>query len=235
MSFNEDKWYILHKTKKRRRVINTYLMNGIRLQSQTHNPYLGVELQDDLKWDTHITNATSKENKCPGFLRRNLARCPERVKEQAYNAIVRPHLEYASSALDPFLKKDISRIEAVQRRALRFVTNNYDRSSGTVTELYRRLSWDMLEKMRTIQRLCMFQKITYGYTYVALPSYLYARTIETRSATRSRFTNLSTSCDVYKYSFLPRKVREWNSLPTELVIIGDTQYLFKQKLTEVLA
>ena len=143
--------------------------------------------------------------------------------------VVAALLEYAFSFLK---KKDINMIEAVQRRALRFVTNNYDRSSGTVTELYRRLNWDTLEKRRTIQRLCMFQKIMYGYTHIALPSYIYARTIETRSATRSRFTNLMTSCDVYKYSFIPRTVREWNSLPTELVVIGDTQ-LFKQKLTEV--
>ena len=94
-------------------------MNGIRLQSRPHNPYLGVELQDDLKWDTHITNATSKANKCLGFLRRNLARCPEKVKEQAYNAKVRPQLEYASSAWDPFLKK--TSIGSKQYNAGRFV------------------------------------------------------------------------------------------------------------------
>ena len=58
-----------------------------------------------------------KANLSLGFLRRNLSSCPEGVKEAAYKAIVRPHVEYASSVWDPHFKKHIKQIEGVQRRA----------------------------------------------------------------------------------------------------------------------
>jgi hypothetical protein len=45
------------------------------------------------------------------------------VKEQAYKALVRPSLEYACSVWDPHLKADINKMEMVQRRAARYVTN----------------------------------------------------------------------------------------------------------------
>ena len=76
-----------------------------------------------------------KANLSLGFLWRNLSSCPERVKEAAYKAIVRPHMEYASSVWDPYLKKHVKQIEGVQRRAACFVKNCYMREPGAVTNL----------------------------------------------------------------------------------------------------
>ena len=42
-----------------------------------------------------------------------------------YLALVRPHLEYASSTWDPHLQKHIQQIDMVQRRAARVVKSNY--------------------------------------------------------------------------------------------------------------
>ena len=65
-------------------------MNGIALETRSHNPYLGVEIQDDLKWTKHINQSTAKANRNLVFMRRNLSKCHEKVKEQAYCALVRP-------------------------------------------------------------------------------------------------------------------------------------------------
>jgi hypothetical protein len=42
-----------------------------------NNPYLGLQISDDLKWTTHITNVTMKANATLRFLRRNLKYCPK--------------------------------------------------------------------------------------------------------------------------------------------------------------
>ena len=47
------------------------------------------------------------------------------VKEAAYKTFVWPHLEYASAAWDPYLKKHTTQIEKVQNQAARFVSNDY--------------------------------------------------------------------------------------------------------------
>ena len=78
---------------------------GKVLDSVTHHPYLGVKLSRNLDWGQHVNNKVMKANLSLRFLRRNLSSCPEEVKEAAYKAIVRPHVEYASSVWDPHLKK----------------------------------------------------------------------------------------------------------------------------------
>ena len=60
-----------------------------------------------------------------GMLRRNLRSTPEKTKELGYKSLVRPMLEYASSLWDPHIAKDIGKIEAVQRRAARFIKSKY--------------------------------------------------------------------------------------------------------------
>ena len=53
----------------------------------------------------------------PTFIRRNVCRFPESIKETLYKAIVRHHLEYASGAWNPHLKNVINKL----RKASRFV------------------------------------------------------------------------------------------------------------------
>ena len=158
-----------------------------------------------------------------------MAKCPEKIKKQTYCAIVRPHLEYASTAWDPHLKKDITQLEAVQRRAARFVKNDYNREPGTGTSIYRDLKWRSLEERRKMARLALFHKILNQNVCVRLPSYIYINPLNTRSSTRSRLTSISATCNVYKYSFMPRTITEWNSLPVAVTSQKNTE-LFKTQL-----
>ena len=63
------------------------------MEAVDHYKYLGVELSSDLNWDFHIAGIIGTANRSLGFIRRNLNKCPENVKEQAYLALVRPQLE----------------------------------------------------------------------------------------------------------------------------------------------
>jgi len=57
------------------------------------------------------------------------------AKEKAYLFLVRPLLEYASSAWYPYHKCDILNLEICQRRAARFVEGNYTRQASVTTML----------------------------------------------------------------------------------------------------
>ena len=138
MIFNPLKCYVLKITKKKKTVDFDYNINGQTLETVASNPYLGAELTNTMSWDKQVQKVVAKGNKALGFIRRNVGSCPEEVKKQAYLALVRPHLEYASSAWDPHLQKHIQQIEMVQRRAARFIkrpwySDNITRTTGITT------------------------------------------------------------------------------------------------------
>ena len=124
ISFNNKKCHLLSVQKKGHHVNSQYKLYGNILKIVEHHPYLGIELQSDLKWDHHIKQITGKAT---------LSRCPEHTKERAYAALVRPPVDFASAVWDPHLKKDIKEVEKMQRRAARFVNGVYQREDGIVT------------------------------------------------------------------------------------------------------
>ena len=147
-------------------------MGNEALERVSHHPYLGVEITDNLKWSHHINNIVGKANKVLWFLRRNLSRCPKSIKQQFYMALVRPHLEYACAVWNPHIKADIQKIEMVQRRAARFISNNYNRSDGAVTSILNNLNLSSLEERRKNIRLTIMYKINSGDIAIPVPTYI---------------------------------------------------------------
>jgi len=45
---------------------------------------------------------SAKATKTLNFVRRNIYRCPPDVKALAYTSLIRPHLDFASAAWDPY-------------------------------------------------------------------------------------------------------------------------------------
>ena len=89
------------------------------------------------------------------FVKRNLTNCSTTIKKQAYLALVRPIMEYASPVWDPYYNSDIYKLEKVQRRAARWALSDYSRESS-VTSLLSSLKWPTLQQRRLLSRLITF-------------------------------------------------------------------------------
>jgi hypothetical protein len=61
---------------------------------------------------------------------------------------------------DPHTQANINKVESIQRRAARFVTNNYD-PRASVTTLLQDLNWPTLQHRRQLAKLIMMYRITY--------------------------------------------------------------------------
>ena len=60
----------------------SYTLEGTVLENVDIIKYVGVTtITNDLKWNTHITNICTKDNRTLGFLRRNLFSCPNMLKK----------------------------------------------------------------------------------------------------------------------------------------------------------
>ncbi len=195
-----------------------YKLNNEVLNVVSKYPYLGVEIQDDLNWHTHIQKICSKANKVLGLLKRNISSCSPATKSLAYLSLVRPCVEYASSVWDPFLQKHINELEQIQRRSGRFVYSDYRRSSSASAMLHK-LHWPTLQSRRTQARLMVFYKAVNGL--IAVPvDHLRRSSRVTRETSGSAvsFTRLSSKCNTYKNSFFCRTITDWNKLGHDIRI-----------------
>ena len=73
MKLNISKCYNMRVSHPRRnKIISSYKIHNHILSSVDHHKYLGITIQNDLKWHQHIQSITSKANQTLALLIRNL-------------------------------------------------------------------------------------------------------------------------------------------------------------------
>ena len=226
MDFNPSKCYVLSITKRQVPLSYPYTINGIQLEHVKSHPYLGLELDSTLSWNQQLKKTLSKSQRNLNLLRRNLHGCSTKTKETAYKTLVRPTLEYASSAWDSYQQTQIDDLERVQNKAARFVCNQYQRDAS-VSAMKEALDWRFLQERRLIARLTLWYKALHGQAAVHIPPYYKqtpvpspnSDTPKTRSQTshNSRFQAPTATIDNWKYSYFQRTIRTWNILPNHLI------------------
>ena len=151
----------------RSEIINTaYTLHGQVLEVVTSARYLGL-----VSWNSHIDRITASANRTLGYIHRNIKTKNQKVRETAYNTLVRHQLEYSAPIWDHTQeKRHPANWKKIQRRAARWTTSDYDTRSS-VTAMLNRLGWRTLEQRRADARLCLFYKIVYGLVAVPLPEY----------------------------------------------------------------
>ena len=139
-------------------------------------------------------------------------------------------MEYASAVWSPYTKENINKIEMLQRRAARWVYNDYSPYSS-VTDMLSNLGWWSLELWRYDSRIAMYYKIVYGLVAIPVPQYFERTMVQTRHHP-SAYRQIHTSVSYYYYPFFPMTVILWNRLPADLVLDSDLDS-FKQGVSKI--
>ena len=217
MSFNPAKCKTICLFSNKVTSQRKYVFCEVELEQVVSISYLGVILNNKLKWSNHVSSISGKANKVLGLIRRNLLNCLKHVKETAYTAIVQPKLEYAYADWDPYLQKDIDSLERVQRKAAGFCTNGYH-PAAIVTDMIQELGWQTLEQRRTFFLVTLIYKMSHGRLDIDVDFYL-SRSNESRTSGSHNFKYMQyrATKNAYFYSCFPRTIREWNALPATIV------------------
>ncbi|MCG8035359.1 MAG: hypothetical protein JAZ03_24705 [Candidatus Thiodiazotropha taylori] len=230
MSFNPSKCEVVRVTKRKNPVEATYQIHGQDLTVAKTGKYLGVLISEDMSWKPHVDATIKKANNSLAFLRRNLSRCPQEVKAQCYKTLVRPITDYAASAWDPHTTTCIQQLEAVQRRAARFVNGDYHTKSST-SKMIQNLGWPSLQQRRQDAKLVMVYRITHGLVDIPASRFFHPTSSSTRGHPL-RYMVPFCRTDVFLYSFFPSGIRLWNQLP-ESVVMSETLEDFKRGLASL--
>ena len=129
--------------------------------------------------------------------------------------MVQPTLDYASTTWDPHTKEDINIHDESPAQRARCVCHNYtDRTPGCATAMLNSLSWITLSACtrRYNRRLILLYKIQHNQVDIGDCNIL--RPNDRRTMGTYRLYQPYAVQSIYKYSFFPRTIYDWNSLPT---------------------
>ena len=230
MAYHPDKCTVLRITRKKQPTVTSYSLRGHQLETVDHATYLGVEIADDLSWKKHITKVKNKATKTLGFVRRNVTTSSIKAKTLAYQSLVRPQLEYSAAVWHPHTEDLTNTLEMVQRRAARYVLNQYARTAS-VTAMLQRLEWEALQDRRKKLRLALMFKIINQIVAIPAEPYFKPVTRRTRSHHTLKFQQISTTKAYHQASFFISTIPLWNAAPASLVEAASLE-VFKQELAK---
>ena len=114
----------------------------------------------------------------------------------------------------------------------KFVTGNYKYETGSMTGIFEQLKWESLKKRRKDNRLILLFKGLKGK--VSIPTEdLIPKTRRGRNQHSKAFQTPIANTDVYKCSFFPRTIRDWNVLPDSLISSAEVAEDFVAKFTSL--
>ena len=107
--------------------------------------------------------------------------------------------DYSSTVWDPNLQKDIDRIENIQRRAARFIYNDYNRTStdSSVTAMMNELGWKLLNERRKEQRLVLLFKIVNDLVAIPADNNIEYSQRPSRTSNSKQIKVLSATTEIY--------------------------------------
>ena len=233
ITFNPDKTeYVIFSNRHLPSYPSLYMGNQSLHRTSNHK-HLGLTLDENMNWNEHITNTTTKANKLIGTMWKLGNNIPRYCLEIYYVSYIRPIIEYACVCYDNMSKYQSTQLEKVQRRAAIACTKAYNRTSTEV--LLGELSWPTLAQRRDYHKQVLFFKMVKG----RVPNYLHTLLPPTRATLNSRSNTRfaekrhvpSARTEGFRRSFIPSYCRTWNNLQSELTM-APTLSNFKFKLKQ---
>ena len=127
MSLNLSKTqYIIFKTKNKNTPENlpSVKINDIVIQRNQSVCFLGVIIQENLNWSSHISHVCTKVSRGVGILRKLRTLVPTRVLYMIYYSIIFPHLNYCNIVWGNTYKTNIDKLLSIQKKCIRIITKS---------------------------------------------------------------------------------------------------------------
>ena len=148
-----------------------------------------------------------------GLIRRTCAYLDEESFLLLYKGLVRPHLEYANQVWAPYLKKDITALENVQRRATKQIPGFKDLS---YENRLRRLKLPTLKYRRIRGDIIEMYKILTGKYDSRVSDFIPLNRGERRGHSLKIYKQ-HNRLNLRKNYFINRTCNIWNTLPIHII------------------
>jgi hypothetical protein len=199
--------------------------------------YLGIIIDNELKWTAHIKQLYSKLIKFTGIFYKLRTKLPEQILKQIYFAFVHSRLLYGVELYGNTCCTYIDKLSKLNNKLLRILQNQ--NLSVPVQELYSKYNTLPIAELHVQQLLVVVHKYLY-HPELLPPAYMKNNYFVTNNQVHSYDTRSSKDLYIHNYSttFGKRDIRckaaaLWNNLPPSLKEFS-SERLFKQRLKKFL-
>ena len=190
--------------------LNLDLENDTISQVKSIN-YLGVILDENMRYDEYIKKLHSKLKRSLGILRRASKFLNKETKITLYNTLILPHIDYCSTVWGNCTSKgDKIKLQRIQNAAMRIILECHHRTH--ITDMLKSLHWLNVDQRLTFNICCLAWKIKHNIVpeYLNFPPEVRdAHTHNTRAASNH---NISLE-NSHPHSLKGNASRNWNNLP----------------------
>jgi len=216
MTFSAPKCTVVSVTRKRKKIVFDYKINNQSLAHVSEMKDLGVLLCENLSWNRHIDTITAKANKTMGMIKRTCGyNANPSMTKKLYLTLVRCKLEYSSQTWSVQTKRNLTLIEAVQRRSTKYILGRLD--SQDYKQRLESLDILPLSYRREILDIKFLFKAFQSEIDIDIMNYITIARNSTREGIDGTKLQLPTfKTESYAHSYFIRIVPIWNQLPTDL-------------------
>ena len=209
LNFNLKKF--VHLSFKRK-LETTYTISDITIPRNDSHKDLGLVLSDNLSWDKHYKSISARAYKILGLIRRTIdSTHSTSVKASLYISLVRSQLLYCTQVWRPHLMKDILIIERIQRRATKYLLNDY--TSSYKTRLIKLKILPLMYLFELQDLLFAIKSIKSPTTQFNIHSYINFSSANTRSGASNKLIIPRHLNNISRHSYFHRLPTLWNFMP----------------------
>ena len=212
-----------------------FVISGEQIKQKPSFKYLGVHIDNKLKWKNHIKAVASKVTRAIAMIRHSKKLLPKHTLKILYQGLVEPHFRFCCSVWGACGVTTRCTLEKLQNRAIRIITDSpYD---APAKPILRQLRLPSIAEMIRQESAGMVYKAINGQAPVYLSSLFNRISAVTNRMLRNSNLNLRPPRMKTKFgqnSFAYRGATIWNSLPDDCRT-AHTFATFKVKLKAMLA
>ena len=212
LSLNSSKCVALRFTNKSPPELSPYSVENTKLEFALSHRDLGITISHNLTWSNHFKVICSKAYSALALIRRTFSNhSAVSTKKQLYLSLVRSQFSYCSQIWRPHLACDIKRLEQVQRRATKFILNDY--SSSYKARLVHLQLLPLMHWFEFLDIMFLIKCIKDPPDNFNIFEFIQFVSSSTRSGSNNKLVISLTCSSKVRHFYFNRIARLWNRLP----------------------
>ena len=191
-----------------------YNMSNQQLLTTNRQHDVGIIITKDLKWQKQTEKSCKTANRVLGFTGRNFRYKNKELVLPLYKSLIRSYLEHAVEFWSPHLRRDIDKIEKIQRRATKMIPEIRN-------HIYQQRIQDLdlislVQRRMRVQLIEVFKYLNESTTASARGFFDYDPNNRSRN-NGAKLIAKHFNTSVAQHFYPIKIISTWNALPSEVV------------------